>query len=82
VRWWFIRNIFTSIAVWGGIIMGYKARLLIVDDEIIALKNLEHVLRKEGYDIVATDSGSEALKLLEKEEFSVLLTDLLHCKTL
>jgi len=56
--------------------MGYKARLLVVDDEIIALKNLEHVLTKEGYDIVTTDSGPEALKLLEEEEFSVVLTDL------
>jgi len=56
--------------------MEYRARLLVVDDERIALKNLEHVLRKEGYDIVATESGSKALKHLEKEEFSVVLTDL------
>jgi len=56
--------------------MEYKARLLVVDDEEIALANLEHVLAKEGYEVMATQSGPTALKLLEKEEFSVVLTDL------
>ena len=56
--------------------MEYKARLLVVDDEKTALANLEHVLAKEGYEVMATQSGPTALKLLEKEEFSVVLTDL------
>lgn len=56
--------------------MKYKARLLVVDDEKMALENLEHVLRKEGYDVVGTQSGPTTLKLLEKEEFSVVLADL------
>jgi two-component system cell cycle sensor histidine kinase/response regulator CckA len=33
------------------------ARLLLVDDERIALRNLEHVLAKEGYQVTATQSG-------------------------
>ena len=40
-------------------------RLLIVDDEKVALKNLEHVMKKEGYEVVGTQSGQNALKLLE-----------------
>ncbi len=52
------------------------SRILLVDDERIALKNLEHVMKKEGYDAVGTQSGPHALKLLEEERFDVVLTDL------
>ena len=56
--------------------MDIKPRLLVVDDEAIALKNLEHVLKKEGYDLTSTQSGPQALKIIEKEEFDLVLTDL------
>jgi two-component system response regulator HydG len=52
------------------------AKLLIVDDERIALKNLEHVMAKEGYEITSTQSGPNALKLLDEQQFDVVLTDL------
>ncbi len=52
------------------------ARLLIIDDERIALRNLEHVMKKEGYDVTGTQSGPNALKLLEEKQFDVVLTDL------
>jgi len=42
--------------------MNNKARLLIVDDERIALENLEHVMKKEGYETMATQSGPQALR--------------------
>ena len=51
-------------------------RLLIVDDEKVALKNLEHVMKKEGYDVTATQSGANALTFLAKQDFDVVLTDL------
>jgi DNA-binding NtrC family response regulator len=53
-----------------------RARILIVEDELIALENLDHVLKKEGYDTVAVESGLLALKELEKEEFDLVLSDL------
>ncbi len=53
-----------------------SARLLIIDDERVALKNLEHVMKKEGYDVVATQSGANALKILGEQSFDVVLTDL------
>ncbi|MFA5242081.1 MAG: sigma-54 dependent transcriptional regulator [Sulfuricella sp.] len=56
--------------------MANQGRLLIVDDEKVALKNLEHVMKKEGYEIVATQSGANALAYLEKQAFDVVLTDL------
>ncbi|HXX82175.1 MAG TPA: sigma-54 dependent transcriptional regulator [Thermodesulfovibrionales bacterium] len=51
-------------------------RILIVDDEKVALKNLEHVIKKEGYEVVATQSGQNALRILEEQKFDVVLTDL------
>ena len=56
--------------------MDNNARLLIIDDERIALRNLEHVMKKEGYDVTGTQSGPNALKLLEERQFDIVLTDL------
>lgn len=56
--------------------MTNNAKILIVDDEKIALKNLEHVMKKEGYEVIGTQSGQNALKLLDEQRFDVVLTDL------
>jgi DNA-binding NtrC family response regulator len=53
-----------------------RAKLLIIDDERVALRNLEHVMKKEGYEVESTQSGANALKLLEERTFDVVLTDL------
>ncbi len=53
-----------------------KARILIVDDELISRENLEHVLNKEGHTVVSVDQGIKALKKLENTEFDLVLTDL------
>lgn len=52
------------------------ARILIVEDEKSALRNLQHVMRKEGYQVTGMLSSSEALALLDKNEFDIVLTDL------
>jgi len=52
------------------------ARILIVDDEQIARENLDHILKKEGYETVPAESGVSALRELEKGEFDLVLTDL------
>ncbi len=56
--------------------MSDKSRILIVDDEEITLENLEHVLKKEGYEVAAVSSGVQALKHLEASPFDLVLTDL------
>src|SRR6266498_1730917 len=53
-----------------------RESILIVDDELIALRNLEHVMKKEGYEVTGTQSGQNALKLIEERHFGVILTDL------
>jgi|Deesub1362A_J573_1020465.scaffolds.fasta_scaffold00670_12 DNA-binding NtrC family response regulator len=56
--------------------MEYKARILVIDDEQIALRNLEHIMKREGYEVIGTQSGVNALRLLENRMFDVVLTDL------
>jgi two-component system response regulator HydG len=51
-------------------------KILIVDDETITLKNLVHVMEKEGYEVVGVSSGPKALKILEEQEFDIVLTDI------
>ncbi|MGO9379576.1 MAG: S16 family serine protease [Dissulfurispiraceae bacterium] len=50
--------------------------ILIVDDEEVAVKNLEHVLRKEDYAVETALSGLEALEKMAISSFDVVLTDL------
>jgi DNA-binding NtrC family response regulator len=56
--------------------MSDPPRLLIIDDEEMALINLEHILKKEGYDIVTADTGPKGLELAKTGQFDVVLTDL------
>ncbi|MBF0399351.1 MAG: sigma-54-dependent Fis family transcriptional regulator [Magnetococcales bacterium] len=51
-------------------------QVLIVDDETIAVRNLSHVMRKAGYTVTALNNGAEALALLDRQPFDVVLTDL------
>jgi len=50
--------------------------VLIVDDEPIAVDNLAHILRREGYRTQSAASGEEALEALAAKEFDLVLTDL------
>lgn len=51
-------------------------RILVVEDENIARRNLEHILKKEGYNVVGVDRGTKALDLLRHQNFDLVLTDL------
>jgi DNA-binding NtrC family response regulator len=52
-------------------------RILAVDDEVHMLRLLERIIsEKTPYSIVTTNSSLEVPKLLEKESFDLILTDL------
>jgi ATP-dependent Lon protease len=53
-----------------------KHRILVVDDEKMTRKNLDHVLTREGCEVMTAAGGAEALNLLEKHSFEVIITDL------
>lgn len=54
-----------------------KKKILIIEDEKPLAHALELKLSHEGFDIVATGSGEEALTLLAKNHFDLVLTDLI-----
>jgi HD-like signal output (HDOD) protein/CheY-like chemotaxis protein len=52
-------------------------RLLLVDDEVRVLEGLERLLYShDDWDIVTAQSGCEAVEILEKQSFDVLVTDM------
>jgi ATP-dependent Lon protease len=55
---------------------GRRHNMLVVDDEKITRRNLEHVLTKEGYTVATAADGLEAMELLETQTFDVVITDL------
>lgn len=54
----------------------HRPRLLLVDDEAAALKNLSHLFQQEGYGVTARQSGQEAIQALRDQDFDLVLTDL------
>jgi len=53
-----------------------KGNILVVDDEQIVLKSCERVLKPEGYEVDTASSGNEALGLLEKNKYDLIVTDI------
>ncbi len=49
--------------------------VLIVDDEPIVRESIRDWLKDAGYQVSTAESGEEALELIEKENFSVLVMD-------
>ncbi len=53
-----------------------KQRIIVVDDEEITRMNLNHVLSREGYHVEVSSNGMEALELIEKNSYDLVITDL------
>ncbi len=56
--------------------MATKARLLVVDDELIVRDSLDKWFREEGYDVTAADSAQEALTKMGEGRFDLALVDI------
>lgn len=53
-----------------------KPRLLLVDDDKNTLDGLVKILARDGFSVSGVLSGYEALNLLSKENFDIILTDM------
>jgi DNA-binding NtrC family response regulator len=53
-----------------------RARVLVVEDEIVLQDLLLRMLESEGYEVASADTGEEALERLGRELFDVVLLDL------
>jgi CheY-like chemotaxis protein/glycine cleavage system H lipoate-binding protein len=57
--------------------MIYKANILVVDDDKTLCEGVEMVLKDEGYMVDTVFSGDEALRILEKNKYAVVIVDLM-----
>ncbi|MFK7897244.1 MAG: response regulator [Myxococcota bacterium] len=53
-----------------------KARILAVDDQRYFRELIEGLLSEDGFDVRTASTGEEALHLLEREDFEIVITDL------
>ena len=51
-------------------------KIIVAEDEDITLKNILETLHEAGYEVTGTINGDEAMQLMEKEHFDVLITDI------
>ncbi len=56
--------------------MNNPPKLLVIDDEEMALTNLEHILKKQGYEVVTAGTGTKGLDAVRNDHFDAVLTDL------
>jgi PAS domain S-box-containing protein len=52
-----------------------RARVLIVEDQPDTLEMLAAIFERRGYEVVACDSAPQALEILGRQEFDVLISD-------
>ncbi len=53
------------------------ARILVVDDDVEILRLVRRILELEGFDIVSVESGEAAIQEMEREQFDLLVLDLM-----
>ena len=57
--------------------MAPKSRILVVEDDALARKNLLHILERKGeYQVASAANGTEALDMVARQRFDLVLTDL------
>ena len=54
-----------------------KKKVLIVDDEPDIVSLISYNLKKEGFDVSSAFDGEEALKVVRKEKFNLIILDLM-----
>ena len=52
-----------------------QKKLLVVDDDIVALKATSRILQASGYDVTSTTRTDEALHFLERDKFKGVVCD-------
>ena len=52
------------------------ANLLVVDDDLSIREMLEVMLTSEGYDVECAEDGTQAIRMLEKKDYDLILCDI------
>lgn len=56
--------------------MSSKGKLLVADDDLLLLQTLDHVLRDNGYQVIAVEDVETALEKLQTETVDLILSDI------
>lgn len=56
--------------------MEKKGKILVLDDDPVVTLSCKRILGAEGYNIITTDKGKDAIKKISDEEFDLLITDI------
>jgi DNA-binding NtrC family response regulator len=57
--------------------MASKAKVLVIDDELIILNSCHRILTEKEYEVQTVQTGAEGLQKLREETFDIVLTDLM-----
>ena len=52
------------------------SKILLVDDEVVFTNNMSKLLTNRGYRVTAVNSGDAAIRVLDEEDFDVVVLDL------
>jgi DNA-binding NtrC family response regulator len=50
-------------------------KILVVDDDAIVIKSCKRILEAEGFEVLTVPSADEALEIIKKYDFDLLLVD-------
>ncbi len=56
--------------------MSQKAKILVIDDEPSIREMLQIFLKREGFGVTIAGSGEDGLRLIQKEDFDVVVSDI------
>jgi CheY-like chemotaxis protein len=59
----------------GGAVVPSAHEVLVVDDEVVVLTVLREILRRGGYRVTTAASAEEAIEMMQKRRFDLVLTD-------
>jgi CheY-like chemotaxis protein len=51
-------------------------KILVIDDDRLVVKSLSKLLEMQGYEVSIAQSGEEALKIVDKLDFDLIISDI------
>jgi two-component system response regulator VicR len=52
-------------------------KVLVIDDDLVMLNAINHILSKNGYDVETATNGKEGLEKIDAQEFDLVITDIM-----
>jgi DNA-binding NtrC family response regulator len=52
-------------------------KVLVIDDDIVMLNAINHILCKNGYEVETANNGKEGIEKIEEKDFDLVITDII-----